>query len=159
MDPLSIGTAVAILAARSLGKKAAEKASEKLGEEAGEAGWALGQRILDTARDWFGNTDKTAEKQLAELEAATDPVPAQVDAVANLVDERLPAAPSVRERLAPMIQSARRDPELGPLLQQAAATQQAGRDTIYQRAGDNSFLAGRDMTIGQLPDRPKPTND
>lgn len=149
VDPLSIGATVAILAAKSLGKKAAETASEKLGEKAGLGGWDLGKAIVQKVRGLFSLTDKEAERQFAEVEEAEAPTSDEVAALAELIDERLPAAPTVRDELAPMVAQAQSDPILAPVLDEGRNVIQAGRDVtnVHQTAGDHAVQVGRDLTV------------
>ncbi len=66
MDPLTIGTAIAILAGTKL--------VEKVGSEAGEAGWGLANKMIGKVRGLFSasDNDKALEK-LDAVEAANEP--------------------------------------------------------------------------------------
>jgi len=148
MDPVSIGTAVAVVAAKTVGKKLAEAAAEKVGEEAGEAGWGLGRRMVAKVHSWFS----TDEDAVAALEAVVDndnPAEAEVVALAELIDERLEAAPLVKSELQPMVDQAHRDEVLSEILKTAPQAQIAGGDIHNQRAGNNSIVAGGDVNINQ----------
>ncbi len=142
VDPVSIGTVVAVLAGK--------KVVEAVGSKVGEAGWGLGNRVLDRVRDWFRNTDKDAEKALGELEAVADPTGQQVAELAQLVDARLEAAPSVAEDLAVLVGLVRQDPELGPLIPSGGSTALGGDVVNVHSSGDRATNVGKvegDMNI------------
>lgn len=119
MDPVTIGATVALLAAKKvaskLGEKAIDKAGEKLGEKAGEAGWDLGNRILDTVRNVF-SFNQEGKAKLETVEEAAEPTDQQVNELAAAVTKQLESAPDAVEALAPMVEAAKVDPELRPLL-------------------------------------------
>ncbi len=136
MDPVTIGTAVAVLAGKKL--------VEKVGEQAGESGWGLANAILGKVRGWFSMTDKKAAAQLEALETATEPDGAAVKALAVLVDKRLEAAPDLGAELAELVARAGRDPVLGPVLSQAGLVVGGASTVITQTTtGDGNVVIGQ----------------
>ena len=152
-DPVTIGAAVAVLAGKQL--------IEKVGEEAGESGWGLANTILGKVRGWFSFTDSKAADRLGELEKAKDPSPGDMRAVAELIDKRLEAAPDLATELAELVDQARKDPVLRPVLSQEGLVAAAGATVITQTAtGDGNIQvgqAGRSVTVtGSPATRPEP---
>lgn len=142
MDPISIAATVALLAGK--------KVVEKIGDKAGDAGWGLGNKILDKVRGWFSVTDKVATKQLEAVEEATDPTEEQVSELAALITERLKAAPTIADELAPMVEAAHNDAELAPLLTTSDSVV-AASTVINQSASGTGHIqvgqAGGDVNI------------
>ena len=143
MDPVTIGTTVALLAAKSAGTQLAEK----FGEGAGESGWGLASRLIGRVRAWFSSTDESAEAQLLALVEATEPSEEELASMAHLIATRLDAAPKVRDELSKLVEMTQSDPELGQLLRESSIALSSGRDSnvITQTAGNNSIVAGRDV--------------
>lgn len=135
MDPVTIGTAVAVLAGKKL--------AETVGEQAGESGWGLANAILVKTRNWLSLTDKSAEARLISLEAANDPEGAVVEALAELVSERLEKAPDLAAELSDLVALARRDPELSLVLSRAGLAASPGSMAITQTSnGDRNIQVG-----------------
>ena len=88
--------------------------------------------------------------QLDELETTNDPSPQAIADLATLIDDRLPAAPAMEQELSAMLDAARADPVLSPILT-AGTVVQSGRDSYVQdNRGDhntNIGSVGGDVTI------------
>ena len=142
IDPVSVGAAVAVLAAR----KVFEGAAMAAGDQVGDSGWRLGGRVLEVVRGWFAATDADAEASLAAVEAASNPSEAEVADLAALIDARLPGAPRVAAELEPLLAAARADAVLGPILGPGAASQ-VGGNQVNITTGDRSIASGGDTNI------------
>jgi len=145
MDPITIGTAIAVLAgakAVEAFSSAAGKSAEALGSAVGTAGWNLAESMLAKVRDWFSVTDSGALEQLQDLEATDDASPDAIAELATLIDDRLPSAPVVEDELSAMLDMARTDSVLNPILS-AGTVVQSGRDSYVQdNRGDHNTNVG-----------------
>lgn len=151
MDPITIGTAIAVLAgskAIEAFSAAASRSAESAGTAVGIAGWDLAESMLSKVREWFSATDSAALDQLEDLEADREANPEAIEDLASLIDDRLPSAPIVEEELAVMLETARTDPILGPMLS-ADTIVQANRDAYVQdNRGDHNTNIG--SVVGDL---------
>ncbi len=135
VDPVSIGTVVAVLAGR--------KVVDAVGSKVGEAGWGLGNKLLDRVRSWLRDTDEDVERALGELEAAEDPSDGWVAELAQMVDARLVAAPKVAQDLTALVELVRQDPDLALLIPSEGSTAVAGDVINQQASGDRSIQVGK----------------
>jgi len=145
MDPITIGTAIAVLAgtkAVEVFGSAAKGVAEEVGAAAGAAGWSLAEAMLLKVKEWFSLTDREARDQLEAVEETDDATEEEIGALAALIDERLPTAPLVEADLSAMLEAAKVDPVLAPILASGNVTQ-SGRDTYIQdNRGDHNTNIG-----------------
>ncbi len=145
MDPITIGTAIAVLAGTKAVEafgSAAKNAAEEAGAAAGNAGWNLAEAMLSKVKEWFSLTDREARDQLDAIEQSDNATQEAIDELAKLIDDRLPAAPQVEADLSAMLETARVDPQLAPILATGNVTQ-TGRDSYVQdNRGDHNTNVG-----------------
>jgi len=145
MDPITIGTAIAALAGAKAVEaftSAAGTSAAELGSAVGKAGWDLADAMLTRVKDWFSMTDSSALEQLEELEATDDASPEAIADLGTLIDDRLPSAPVIEQELAGLLETARTDPVLSPILSAGTAVQ-SGRDSYVQdNRGDHNTNIG-----------------
>jgi hypothetical protein len=126
MDPVSLATSIAILAAM-------KTVQSTVDGQIGEAGWALGQKILDKARGVFGrNEDNEAVALLEAVEVAELPSEEQNTALVATLVEHLTPAKKAQAELGELIAQAESDEVLGPLLRSEGAERMAAGIQVNQ---------------------------
>jgi hypothetical protein len=139
MEPISIASAVALLAGKKL--------VEKVGSEAGGAGWGLANKMIGRVRGLFSASENAVGlAQLEAVEEAEAPGEAEIDRLAALVTEELSEAGKVAKQLAALVEQARRDPVLARFLVSAGAVEERASLILHQTVtGDDNIVAG---TVG-----------
>jgi hypothetical protein len=117
MDPVSVGSAAAVLLATSGG--------ESLAGEAGKAAWAGLGRLVTLVRAKFAD-DRPAVQALEVAQGhPTDPAPVQ--RLAETLVQHGDRDPGFLQALAQLVEEARRDPVAGPALVQVNDYASIGR--------------------------------
>jgi hypothetical protein len=130
MDPGTIALAVASLLAT--------RAAEAAAGEAGKGAWTAVMRVADTVRSKFAG-DRDATEALDRLEAKPSSH-GRAQELAEIIEARLEADPEFASDLARLIEEAKGNPRLSPIVTVIQGNAQVGKvTTIGSVTGDLQF--------------------